>query len=359
MANRTNIYYWKCDRPNAFFALDAARKTDSNDLEQSIRAMLAEHFGNDFTLRPASGQGNHLTYLVEHGGAKYFLRIENGTDGDDYMDIESAVIGLVRTTGVPTPHIYAVDATRKKYPFAYQIMENLECTDLNRLYRSGNLAIDCTMFGLGCYVARWQELTFDGYGPFNTDEFRRSGRLVGLHETYADYYMLNLEKHIAFLVGHKFLSPIEAERIREAVSDNEELLNIGKGCLVHKDLALWNVVGSRNCIESVIDWDDSVSGDPTDDLSLMGCFHSGSELSTLIEGYRSIRPLPENFERRFWLHLLRNMLFKAVIRVGAGYFDKKGDFFLTADGSDLERQTRSRIEAACKGLNNEISITEL
>lgn len=359
MANRTNIYYWKCDRPNAFFALDAARKTDSNELEQSIRAMLTEHFGNDFTLRPASGQGNHLTYIVEHGGTKYFLRIENGTDGDDYMDIESAVIGLVRTTGVPTPHIYAVDATRKKYPFAYQIMENLECTDLNKLYRSGNLAIDCTMFGLGCYVARWQELHFDGYGPFNTDEFRRSGSLVGLHETYADYYMLNLEKHIAFLVGHKLLSPIEAERIREAVSDNEELLKIGKGCLVHKDLALWNVVGSRNCIESVIDWDDSVSGDPTDDLSLMGCFHSGSELSSLIEGYRSIRPLPENFERRFWLHLLRNMLFKAVIRVGAGYFDKKGDFFLTADGSDLKHQTRSRIEAACKGLNNEISITEL
>ena len=40
MANRTNIYYWKCDRPNAFFALDAARKTDSNDLEQSIRAII-------------------------------------------------------------------------------------------------------------------------------------------------------------------------------------------------------------------------------------------------------------------------------------------------------------------------------
>ncbi|MGN0092482.1 MAG: phosphotransferase family protein [Alistipes sp.] len=359
MANRTNIYYWKCDRPNAFFALDAARKSDSRALECEVRRMLAEHFGNDFELHTASGQGNHLTYTVASGGTTYFLRLENGTDGDDYMDAESAVMESVRATGVPTPHIFAVDATRKRYPFAYQIMEHLTSPDLNKLYHAGKLATDCIMFSLGVYVARWQSLSFDGYGLFNTDELRRNGRLEGLHATYADYYMLNFEKHIAFLLRHKFLSPVEAERIRNVVADNEELLNIGRGCLVHKDLALWNVVGTDNCIEAVIDWDDSVSGDPTDDLSLMACFHSGSELSSLIAGYASVRPLPANFERRFWLHMLRNMLFKAVIRVGAGYFDKKGDFFLTPDGGDLEGVTRYRIEAACKGLNNEMKIADL
>ena len=34
----------------------------------------------------------------------------------------------------------------------------------------------------------------------------------------------------------------------------------------------------------------------------------------------SVRPLPDDFERRFRMHLLRNMIFKSVIRVGAGYY---------------------------------------
>ena len=72
-----------------------------------------------------------------------------------------------------------------------------------------------------------------------------------------------------------------------------------------------------------------------------------------------MRPLPENFEPRFWLHLLRNMLFKAVIRVGAGYFQKNSDFFLSDDGDKLEIQTRMRIDAACEGLKGNFKMDQL
>lgn len=359
MANRTNIYYWKCDRPQAFYAIDRNGRGNSADIEKRVGEMLTGYFGELPALRPAGGQGNHLTFLADHAGKTYFIRIENGPDGDDYMEVEASVIERVRAAGVPTPHIYAVDSSRRKVPFAYQIMEKLESSDLNRIYRQGRLATPEIMRTLGGYVAHWQTIAPAGFGPFDAEELRRSGTLRGLHTTYRDYYTLNLKKHLAFLVTHDFLTRGQSQEIVELIGSRLGLLDIGQGCLVHKDLALWNVMGTCDKIQSVIDWDDAVAGDPTDDLSLMACFHSGSEIQALIEGYRSVRPLPENFEPRFWLHLLRNMLFKAVIRVGAGYFQKNSDFFLSDDGDKLEIQTRMRIDAACEGLKGNFKMDQL
>ncbi|MFN7890956.1 MAG: hypothetical protein ACK5OC_11755, partial [Pirellula sp.] len=63
----------------------------------------------------------------------------------------------------------------------------------------------------------------------------------------------------------------------------------------------------------------------------------------------------------FWLHLLRNMIVKAVIRVGAGYFDRGDGFFLIGtggSGADLKRTTHARIALALRGLasNSDLSI---
>jgi len=86
-------------------------------------------------------------------------------------------------------------------------------------------------------------------------------------------------------------------------------------------------LGSENQIAAFIDFDDAISGDPMDDLSLLGCLHDAAFLTRALEGYKSICPLPEEHLRRFWLHLLRNMIVKAVIRVGAGYFERSDGFF--------------------------------
>ncbi len=79
-----------------------------------------------------------------------------------------------------------------------------------------------------------------------------------------------------------------------------------------------------------------------------------------LEGYQSIRPLPPEHRRRFWLHLLRNMLVKAVIRVGAGYFERDDGFFLIGSGSsgqDLRKFTHARIDKALQGLHQNADIS--
>lgn len=364
MGTRKNIYYWKCDRPSAFFAIKEGNEGNAKEVQEELGVLLTNYFGSEhFSLSSAGGQGNHLTFLASRNNESYFVRVENGPEKDDYMEVETTIINRVHDIGIPTPNIYAVDSSRIKYDFAWQIMENVEFSDLNRIYKSHKLQTRTVMRELGTYIARWQSISTDGFGPYNSDILRVDGRLEGLYSTYRDYYMLNIEKHFDFLVQHSFLTKEKADSFLGAVVANLKFLDISRGCLVHKDLALWNVLGTEDCIKAVIDWDDTISGDPTDDISLMACFHSKEEMNALIEGYQEIKPLPENFIPRFWLHLMRNMLFKAVIRVGAGYFKKDSNYFLINSGSEgglgLHNFTLSRLELAYEGLTELKSMDDL
>ena len=193
-------------------------------------------------------------------------------------------------------------------------------------------------------VAKWQAITIPGFGVLND-------ALHGYHTSYSDYFHLRLDEHLHFLVARGFLR--SADEITVEIENHRTLLDLPHGCLVHKDLALWNILGTRDQIAAFIDFDDAISGDPMDDLSLLACFHDASFLQRAFQGYQSVRSLPEDHMRRFWLHLLRNMIVKSVIRVGAGYFDRDDGFFLIgsgSSGSSLREMTLSRLALALRGL---------
>ncbi|MDP1586847.1 MAG: phosphotransferase, partial [Prosthecobacter sp.] len=238
----------------------------------------------------------------------------------------------------------------------------------------------------------WQSITFEGFGVLEHDnvgrvwrqparlwEGRAQGRpsnkpqltsqilgerhapeagravatpgLRGCRSSYADYFHLRLEEHLHFLVKRGFLS--SADEIVTEIESHRALLDLPQGCLVHKDLALWNILGTPDQIAAFIDFDDAISGDPMDDLSLLACFHDAVFIQRAFEGYQSVRALPKEHLRRFWLHLLRNMIVKAVIRVGAGYFDRDDGFFLIGSGSSgasLREMTLAKLSLALREL---------
>jgi fructosamine-3-kinase len=323
-----------------------------------LQALLARALQRRFgetprDLRPGDGQGNHLTFLVTVEGRECFIRIEDGPERDDYMEVEACALDVARAAGVPTPMVYAVDSTRSEVPFAWQVLERVPYPDLNQLYKQGRLDLPATAERVGRCVARWQAVTPEGFGPFRPEVLRAEGRLAGHHSTYSHYFEMRLEPHLAFLIDREFLTREQATAIRAEIDQHRSLLELRQGCLVHKDLALWNILGTSDDIAAVIDWDDCIVGDPMDDFSLLGCFYDGAVLQRAFAGYAEIRPLPVEWQRRFWLHLLRNMLVKAVIRVGAGYFELSGGFFLIGpggSGADLKTFTQQRIQDAVRGL---------
>ncbi|MFO1448392.1 MAG: aminoglycoside phosphotransferase family protein [Opitutaceae bacterium] len=354
-STRAGIYYWKCDRPAAFHGTAATESRRSGpELEALVRGVVTRYLGREpVSLRPGPGQGNHLTFVATDVGREYFVRIEDGPERDDYLAVESLVMQRLAAVGVPTPQLFDADVSRCEVPFAWQILAWVPQFDLNRHFKSGTLDAAAVAEQTGRLIAAWQDVVVEGFGPFDAGIAQTAGRLAGLHGTYANYFHTRLDAHLEFLAVRGFLGLDEVRAIRQEIDAHRGLLEFGHGVLVHKDLALWNLLGEPDRITAVIDWDDCVGGDPLDDLSLLACFHDGAFLARALTGYRSRRALPTDHRRRFWLHLLRNLLFKSVIRVGAGYFERSANFFLIGaggSGADLKTFTLRRLAVARAGL---------
>ncbi len=357
--SRSNIYYWKCDRPAVLHGT-AGRTDDLHSVAETAREALSETLGSsNVTLTPFPSQGNHLTWIAKIDGQTVFLRVENGPEMDRHLEVESALTTIVGKTGVPVPRVIAVDASRSKVPFAWQAIEHLNCADLNIHFKAGRLQTRAIAHDIGAAVAKWQSVPTSGFGIFETASSKDTEPAKAYHSDYESYYRLRLAEHIQYLTDKNFLSITEASQIEQTVDHHSELLQISSGCFVHKDLALWNILGSPTSIAAFIDFDDSISGDPVDDLSLLACFHTTEFVRDAIHGYQTVRPLPEDHRRRLWLHLLRNMIVKSVIRIGAGYFDQSQGLFLFGNedsGRDLETFTKKRLITAVSGLENNSDI---
>lgn len=369
--DRTNIYYWKCDRAAAFHGTEAIRPNNPQLESQLQRALELRFPQTQVSLTGANGQGNHRTFLLTltpdpataAAPTVAFVRTEDGPEQDNYFDVESVVIAQLRDLGLPVPRVLASDCARAEVPFAWQVLEYIPFPDLNEHYKQGTLDFDPIAEKIGETVARWQVIRPQGFGPFSAAAARADKQLKGLHQTYSSYLLCNLERHLAFLAERDFFTTRQAAAILEAITKNHGLLGADPGVLVHKDLALWNILGSPDHIAAFIDWDDAISGDPMDDLSLLACFHGAPVVERAMAGYTRVRPLPSNHLPRFWLCLLRNMIVKAVIRVGAGYFTRNDGFYLIgtgSNGSDLEAFTRERIAIALRGLteNKDLDLLE-
>ncbi len=352
--DRTAIYYWKCDRSAAFHGTEESREYDYCIAEQLLPALERQFPGRDLSICPANGQGNHRTFKLKIDSQEAFVRTEDGPEADNYFDVETLVIAEMERRGIPVPRVLACDCERIETPFAWQVLEYIPYPDLNFHAKRGELNWSAVGRSIGGYIARWQGFKPNGFGPFSAFKAHRDKELQGLHANYRVYFMLNLDRHLKFLHERDFLSASLAADIRAAIKRNSGLLDLSEGCLVHKDMALWNILGAPDNVVAFIDWDDVICGDAMDDVALLGCFHKAKIIRHVLQGYAAVKPLPNNYRQRFWLHLLRNMIFKAVIRVGAGYFQRNDRFYLIDSGSngmEFESFTRNRIEIALRGLN--------
>ncbi|MCR6722132.1 MAG: hypothetical protein NVV59_18005 [Chitinophagaceae bacterium] len=193
LSHRKNIYYWKTDRPYGEGNVQRPNNADVQDLTVLLRNYLVNYFRIDLIdLRPGNGQGNHVTFLADYPDTTYFIRIENGPEMDDYMDVESAVLKKVNAIGVPSPRVFHSDKSRLHVPFAIQIIEYIDCVDLNVLDKDGKLDILPIAEKIGAYVAKWQSITFKKFGLFDAAAFATDNALVGFHDNYRDYFFLKL-----------------------------------------------------------------------------------------------------------------------------------------------------------------------
>lgn len=356
---RTDIFYWKCDSPipveqkkNCFFFDKYTENTKS-----ATANAVCDFLGHEpDSLEIMKSDGNHLAAKIVDGNDQFLFRADEGAAVDDcYMLAESTVMNLLHKNGLPVPEVFKTDISLEKYPFRFQIMQFVQFPCLNKFVKEHTLDEWKIAEQSGEFLARVHALHFPGYGFFNTDLLAAGKALEGLDHSAAEYFNKRLEDHFAYLKKRELITTGKEERIRNAFQKAMPLLNDLPGSLLHRDYAYWNILGSADRIEMVIDWDDCISGDPADDFGIINCFLAPELLERILKSYSRFIPVDESFLIRIHLHTLRNMLWKTMIRDYMGYFDKGKDFFLSRDdGVSLKEYTLNKIDTELEKLEQMI-----
>lgn len=353
---REDIYYWKCDAPYPAGGekgyLDPGRRADMLD---RVARITQDHFGEaPLTVTPTDSPGNHFTYVVSLRDRDVFFRSDDGTLDDDYMLAEAEAMRLARLENVPVPEVYHSDVTMQDCPVRYQLLEYIEADTLDVHYNRGRLACETVAFELGKVMARMHRITLDGFGFIDTQRLRTGGNAAGLHASHGAYFYRQLEAHLDFLVEQSFLPAAEAMEITRLLDTHAVLLDVNRGSLVHKDIAFWNILGDPDRIRAIVDWDDVIAGDPMDDIAILRCFHDSDIMTPLLAGYRQVGALPEDYRLRLSLYLVRNLLWKAVIRIRMGFFENPETCFMVAPGRRLSARewTYRRLRAGVEELTS-------
>lgn len=134
----------------------------------------------------------------------------------------------------------------------------------------------------------------------------------------------NLDTHLNYLSEFKIISESHRKIIERVFRNNAEIITgISESRLLHGDLGFHNIFYNKGNI-TLIDWEDSIIGDPVYDISMFCSFQDNYKyLNFLKAPYKN----EKNFELKFWLYYLRICIAKSVIRIRLGY-DKLGNLNL-------------------------------
>ncbi len=350
---RTDIYYWKCDNHSTSEEKKLSYfkdKYERDGLSGAVARACEKIWGKgEIRAEPLQVDGNHFAFIVTGNGGKFFFRADDGGGDDEYMLAESALMELAAEAGVPVPRLFSTDVSRSHCPLRFQIMELCPEPSLSVHLRNGELDMPATARQLGGMLRKLHTVALDGFGFVNTAKLKTSGRIVGLDSAYRDYFFRRYDEHLDYLRRQGIMTYSVAVETALQIKRCDPMLELKQGVLVHRDPALWNILGTPSRIRAIIDWDDAVAGDPADDLGVLGCFHDDDFMNTLLDGYQGAgEALNPDFISRIHLHTLRNMLWKTKLRHELGYFEKGLDFFLNVidPGTTLKEQTLAKLHSS-------------
>lgn len=277
-------------------------------------------------VRPDSYGTIHVIYKVsvKEQSKQFLLRANcNIPNPEIEMKLEQLITQRVASLDVPVNHILHVDISRKIFPFDFQIQEVLDGADLENHFNGSKDDYDHMSFALGQYVAGLGEIQLDGFGRFDEMQVIK-GNLVGMKKLFPDYVVVCLDDDLRFIADSGIITVITATSIRKIFDRFRPVMDVPKGSLVHHDLADHNFMHVGDRITGIFDWENAVVGDPVLDLASCPTWttHYPRE-EKLIEGYASVRDLPDHFSEKMQIYRLRTMIWKTVFGIKAGILNEK------------------------------------
>jgi aminoglycoside phosphotransferase (APT) family kinase protein len=274
------------------------------------------------TWKPSDSWGSaHVIYFVsvEDHQKPLVLRANTGfAEPETAMLTEKLITDLVISHGLPTNKVLHVDISRASLPFDYQIQELIEGSDPEVNFPDSQTEYDQLSFELGQYIARLSEIKLSGFGLFDKHA-TQTNMLKGERDSMHEYLMTKVPDDLDYLLGAAVISPQQATNILQALEDSKDLADaVTQPTLVHHDLADHNLKYLSGHLSAVFDWETAISGDVA--LDLVSCPTWGTlypREEKLLEGFTSIRTLPEYWIEKRDIYRLRTMLWKIVYAIRA------------------------------------------
>lgn len=314
-----DIYYTVAHRSQEEISSFKTRYQDFN--QEVIPQIFKRDLGLTVTdWRQSDSWGSsHVIYYVstKEKNKELVFRANLGVnpEPESVMLAEKLITDQVAEIGVPTNRVLEVNISRDKVDFDYQIQEKIVGQDLEDHFDGSKEEYDQLSYDLGALIARLAELEYEGFGKFDP-EVVLSGQLKGTKLSFYDYLVTCLESDLKYLLQVELLSSQQLKQVEQTFEQHRELVDLETGSLIHHDLADHNIMFADNKITALFDWEAAVIGDSALDLASCPTWrtHYPRE-KQLLAGYESVKSLPENYQAKRDLYVLRTMLWKMVYAI--------------------------------------------
>ena len=322
-AERRAIFHLKSDLacPDARLRELKARAQGELKTRVPVVAALAERHGWDGVVEPLAAGSYHIVHsVVAKTGRRAVVR---STVSDLFAEDRGLLLeGLARSAlerlamGHLVPETKAISFRAGGAPFDYAVLAFAPGVVLRDL---GDPILDED----ADYLRAWgealrpvHEIAADGAGLVDCDADAPLDRPRGALESWPDYVMLNLDRHIGACRDAGYVDAELAARIVRMFEVAQPWLRDRPMRLLHGDPGTHNVCIDPNTrqVTALIDWEDALVGDPLFDVAMVSTFQPARRMPEFMAGYGLASAGLED-KRLIALYFLRIALSKTVHRL--------------------------------------------
>jgi aminoglycoside phosphotransferase (APT) family kinase protein len=312
---------------DALRALARARAPAAQGGDDGIAGPPGAAFGGRCSQQRLAGTFHEVYLASSEAHGRHVVRVPvcRSAFFNDLLRVEAHVASAARDRGIPVPRISMVQMRADSGPAWCHVVEYLPGVPLS--HSDDDEAATAALLR---HLVRWLRALHavggEGFGPVSLAACGASPErraLAGVHRTWPGFVLTRLEAHVAACLAMAAIDRAEREQILSLFSQAEAALaSRERPALLHGDLGGHNVLVADGRIVGLIDWEDSLLGDPLFDFAGLATFHPRRRHDIIIEACGIAGRAAEL--RLFWLYYLRIALAKTVHRQRFGYLDRPG-----------------------------------
>jgi aminoglycoside phosphotransferase (APT) family kinase protein len=245
-------------------------------------------------------------------GRKFVVRIHPLGVQNRYFDVETAALVAARGI-VPVAGVISVVHDQPSGGLEMMIIEEMSGTNM-KIHLTSHPEDEAELVhDMGRTMAKIHTINVTGYGFFDNDIAKSTGKLKGIKSDFREHILAALPKNLEVLTTAGYMNTSQADKITELL-ENSTLLRCKSPKLLHNDMADWNVLVSGSKISAVLDWDECFGGDPVADIACWSLFFTPERLKIFLQGYHEVSSPDKDFAEKLHIYRLRYIVSKMTLR---------------------------------------------